>query len=558
MSVVFQNTLTILLFVAVLVLAASLISVCIYHFITVSPLKKALAVMEKNAAGDLSHSITVRATGETGKVFRFFNDLADSLRRLVITVETEGENLDDVGFELFSRMGDTAHAMSGIGAAVEAIRQRTRAQSASAQKTNAAMDLMTSAITALNREVEIQGRSVNQSSEAIEAMLANIRQVADICRANTENVARLAESSGVGRTDLEAMARDIQNIARDSEGLLEINAVIQSIASKTNLLSMNAAIEAAHAGEAGKGFAVVADEIRNLAKNSAKQSKTIGTALKKITDSIALIRQAANGVLEKFEAINSGVLCVMEGEERIRDDMEQQSAGSHQILETMEKLNDITRRVQTGAGKMRKACGAVIEERKNLETAAAEISEGVSEIASKIGEVNEAMEHLREAGGKNIRNVETLGKAVSQISISSNYYQWDNSFVTGIKLIDARHKRLFEMVNRLLDACDQGRGQTELAKSLDFLVNYTVKHFSEEEALQRQYGFPGFEGHRQLHENFKKTVGEFGRELKTRGPSQEMLERIKTQVGGWLVTHVKSVDSKMAASLKSAGAPSDG
>jgi methyl-accepting chemotaxis protein len=543
------------LLLAILVLASSALSIFIYRFIAGSPLKKALAIMGKNAAGDLSHLVPAAGAGETGKTIQLFNTLANSLRRLVLAVEAEGENLDDVGFELSSRMDDTAEAVNGIGAAVEAIRERTRVQSVSAQNTNAAMDQMTAAIRALNGEVEIQGESVRQSSEAIEGMLASIRQVADICQTNAENAERLAESSGVGRTDLEAVTQDIQHIARDSEGLLEINAVIQSIASRTNLLSMNAAIEAAHAGEAGKGFAVVADEIRKLAENSAEQSKTIGTALKKITDSIALIRQAANGVLEKFGAIDSGVQNVMEGEERIRAAMDQQSAGSHQILETLEKLNDITRRVQIGAGEMQTECAAVIEEGKNLEIAAAEISEGVTEIVSKTGDVNDAMGRLREIGDKNIHNVETLNQAVSEISISSKYYQWNDSFVTGIKLIDARHRRLFEMVNRLLDACDQGRGQEELTRSLTFLVNYTVKHFAEEEYLQRKHGYPGFQNHFKIHENFKKTVGEFGRELQIQGPSQAMLERIKTQVGGWLVTHVKSEDIKMAAYLTSVGVP---
>jgi methyl-accepting chemotaxis protein len=543
---------------AALVAAASAISIYIYRLIMLVPLKKALAAMEKNAAGDLSHSVTARAAGEPGRAILFFNALADKLRRLVITVETEGENLDDVGFELSSRMGDTARAINGIGAAVEAIRERTRLQSSWAQKTNAAMEQMIASITDLNGEVEIQGKSVDQSSEAIEEALANITQVKDICQANSENVARLAEASGIGRRSLEAVAQDIQNIARDSEGLLEINAVIQSVASKTNLLSMNAAVEAAHAGVAGKGFAVVADEIRKLAENSAEQSKTIGTVLKKITDSIASIQQAANGVLEKFVTIDSGVRNVMEEEERIRGSMEQQSAGSRQILEALETLNDITRRVRTGAGEMQQECGALIQEGKNLEASAAEISEGVTEIASQTGEVNNAVERLREIGDKNIRNIETLGKAISQISISSRYYKWDDSFVTGVKLIDARHMRLFETINRLLDACDQGRGQEELSNSLAFLINYTVKHFSEEEALQQQYGYPGFPAHRQIHENFKKTVGEFARELNSRGPSQEMLEQIKIQVGGWLIRHVKSEDIKMAAFLKSAGAPSYG
>jgi hemerythrin-like metal-binding protein len=385
-------------------------------------------------------------------------------------------------------------------------------------------------------------------------MLANIDSVARICQTNAGNVERLAEASGVGRSGLEKVAADIKEIARESAGLLEINGVIQNIASQTNLLSMNAAIEAAHAGEAGKGFAVVADEIRKLAENAAEQSKTIGTVLKKITDSITLIQKTADGVLDKFGAIDSGVKTVLDQELQIRNAMEEQSAGSQQILVALEKLNEITRTVKTGAGEMQEKSREVIREGKSLETAAAEISSGVSEIASRAGQVDGSVEHLREIGDKNRDNIDTLGKAVSPFMISSEFYRWDDSFVSGIRLIDSRHKRLFEAINRLIDACEQGKGKEELAKSLMFLSNYTVKHFSEEEALQQKYGYTGYPAHRQLHENFKKTVGDFAAELDSNGPSEELVERLKKEVGDWLVTHVKAVDLKVTAILKANGA----
>jgi methyl-accepting chemotaxis protein len=537
-----------------LVLVFAVLNILIFKAIAASPLRRSIDVMEKTGEGDLSQSITLKTGDELGHMGRSFNAVVNKLRQLVVTIENEGESLDDVGLELSSHMTETAEAIDEIRTLIGAILERTGVQSASVQGTNAAMEQITAYIMELNDQVKVQSESVSQSSAAIEEMLANIDSVARICQTNAGNVERLAEASGVGRSGLEKVAADIKEIARESEGLLEINGVIQNIASQTNLLSMNAAIEAAHAGEAGKGFAVVADEIRTLAENAAKQSKTIGTALKKITDSITLIQRTADGVLDKFGAIDSGVNTVLDQELQIRNAMEEQSAGSQQILVALEKLNEITRTVKTGAGEMQEKSREVIREGKSLETAAAEISGGVSEIASRTGRVNGSVERLREIGNKNRDNVDALGKAVSHFVISSGFYRWDDSFVSGVRLIDIRHKRLFEAVNRLIDACEQGKGKEELAKSLSFLADYTIKHFSEEEALQQKYGYAEYPAHHNLHEGFKKTVREFASELELQGPSEELVERLKREVGGWLVTHVKVVDLKMAAAIRANGA----
>jgi len=150
-------------------------------------------------------------------------------------------------------------------------------------------------------------------------MIANIDSVTGTLVSNAGNVKTLQDASEAGRAGLQEVAADIQEIARESEGILEINSVMANIASQTNLLSMNAAIEAAHAGETGKGFAVVADEIRKLAESSGEQSKTIGTVLKKIKGSIDKIKRSTENVLNKFEAIDSSVRTVAQQEENIRN-----------------------------------------------------------------------------------------------------------------------------------------------------------------------------------------------------------------------------------------------
>jgi len=192
---------------------------------------------------------------------------------------------------------------------------------------------------------------------------------------------------------------------------------MENIASQTNLLSMNAAIEAAHAGEAGKGFAVVADEIRKLAENSGEQSKTISTVLKKIKASIDKIMSSTDNVLKKFEAIDSSVRIVAEQEENIRNAMEEQGVGSKQILEAIGSVNEITRLVTDGSHEMLEGSSEVIRESKNLEKSTQEITGGMNEMALGAEQINTAINAVNELCGRNRESIEMLVTEVSRFKV---------------------------------------------------------------------------------------------------------------------------------------------
>jgi methyl-accepting chemotaxis protein len=230
-------------------------------------------------------------------------------------------------------------------------------------------------------------------------------------------VEELIAASEVGRTGLQGVSADIQEIARESEGLLEINSVMQNIASQTNLLSMNAAIEAAHAGEAGRGFAVVSDEIRKLAENSGQQSKIISDTLKKIKDSIDKITKSTNTVLDRFGAIDTGVNTVSDQEAHIRNAMEEQGQGSQQILEAIAKLNDITQTVKGGSLEMLEGSREVIQESRNLEVVTQEITNGVNEMATGADQINAAINRVNTISGDNKEHITTLVAEVSRFKV---------------------------------------------------------------------------------------------------------------------------------------------
>jgi methyl-accepting chemotaxis protein len=409
-------------FTLILAAAAVLIVAAIIFFVSgtiAKPIVNVASTLKdiSEGEGDLTKTVNIRSKDEIGDMARYFNATLEKIRTLVITIKSQSVALFDIGNELAGNMTETATAINEITANIQSIKSRVMNQSASVTETNATMEQITVNIDKLNSQVDRQSASVAQSSSAIEEMLANIQSVTQTLIKNSGNVQELIEASEVGRTGLQEVATDIQEIARESEGLLEINAVMENIASQTNLLSMNAAIEAAHAGEAGKGFAVVADEIRKLAESSGEQSKTIATVLKKIKDSIDKITRSTDSVLNKFEAIDGGVKTVSDQEENIRNAMEEQGAGSQQILEAIGQLSEVTQMVKGGSEEMLEGSKQVIQESKNLELVTQEITNGMNEMATGAEQINVAVDRVNEISGQNKENIDVLVREVSKFKV---------------------------------------------------------------------------------------------------------------------------------------------
>jgi len=375
-----------------------------------SPLGKINSILKEISMGegDLTGRIKTDKKDEMGELAGYFNLTMEKIKNLVGIIKYKINGLTHTSSELSTNMGKTSTAVRQISSNLDHMENLMVNQETGAMEAGRAVRNIKLNIDNLRKMIEDQTDSVDRSSSAIEEMTANIHSVTQTLAENGKNVDALTEASENGRTGLQLVAQEIQGIARDSEGLLEINSVMDNIASQTNLLSMNAAIEAAHAGETGKGFAVVAGEIRKLAESSGQQSRTTAAMLKKIKTSIDSITQSSNEVLERFGAIDSGVKTVSEHEQNILNAMEEQESGGKQILESIGRLRDITTSVKKGSDDMDESGKTLVKETDEFIKTSKETVAGMNEILKVINQINVSVGHVNDMSTENNRNFESL------------------------------------------------------------------------------------------------------------------------------------------------------
>ena len=282
--------------------------------------------------------------------------------------------------DLVSNMDSTRNNVTNIVESIQSIKSEIENQSAGVAESNASIEQIMGNIRSLNNSIEAQAAGVTQSSAAVEEMVANIASVTQILEKNNEVVNLLTDASEKGQVQVKTAVDTAEGVLQQSAGILQASSIIQNIASRTNLLAMNAAIESAHAGEAGKGFAVVAEEIRKLAEQSSSQSKAIDENLRSLSDAISQITVDIGHVKVAFENIYELSQKVREQETVIANAMEEQNAGNKQVLEAMRAIGDSTTEVKNGSAEMLTGGEQILKEMQNLSEVTRIISEAMNQI----------------------------------------------------------------------------------------------------------------------------------------------------------------------------------
>jgi methyl-accepting chemotaxis protein len=366
-------------------------------------LAERLEELSAGGGAQLGVSLEILNFDEVGRATGSFNAFVASLRGIIADVrqaaETLGRGCEELGMSS-SRMDG---ALARITKAVSETGERVAQEAEGAVQSAGAARAISEGASALDAAAEAQVRRVAESSASVEQMIASVNSVTESVERVDESYRALDAAAQEGVVRLGEVERLVGSAVEKSKLIGETNLIIAGIASRTNLLAMNAAIEAAHAGSAGAGFSVVADEIRALAEGSAAQSKGVRGDLASLRAGIDSIVEAAAAAKEGFDKVRGLIAEVTQFQQGILVSLSEQSQGGRQVQEALGSMRDAAEDLRKRSIETARQSGIVLELMESLSSLSGRSREGANAIAKGSGEIGEGFASVSRLIGETSR-----------------------------------------------------------------------------------------------------------------------------------------------------------
>lgn len=522
-----------------------IVTVMITFIVTASisrPIREIETAMKYMAQGSFDHPVKYNGKDEIGSLADSFRSISGSISDVVHDLDyligevSQGNfNVESSNQDIY--VGDFSSIHTSILRMKTSLSDTLRKIKNVADQVAGGADQVANGSQVLAQGATEQAASVEELASTIDDVSRQITDMADNANNANQQVIEAQNCLNDSNQNMREMIAAMGEISSRSNDISKIIKTIEDIAFQTNILALNAAVEAARAGSAGKGFAVVADEVRNLASKSAEAATNTTSLIESTITAVKhgsdMANRTAESMTRAVDSTNQAVSYVSEISETAKNE-------AVSISEISQGVDQISSVVQTNSATAQESAAA-----------SEELSSQSQILETLIGQFS--LTSSLPGAGKSSGRMGSSGPSVPQASAGSfrsNRYSLTSDLRTGNDLIDSEHKELFDAINNLLDACSSGQGRNALEKSIQFLYDYTSRHFSDEEDLQKRYGYPDYANHKRYHETYKEVIRNLGREFTEKGPTIEMVGKVNSAIAGWLTNHIKKEDMKLAEYIR--------
>lgn len=394
--------------IAFILLLIIILAIRLFLNKALSPVSSIAEHFRTVATGDLSSNLNFKSRDEIGNISDSFNLIENNFRTIINDIKEASAVNRESGSAIMEYSAISVDELNYINTDITSINKNAAALDNDAVNSLTLSKHFKDFMQNLTAMIGEQAASIEQSSSSINQMAASIRSLAEISESRLNMVNNLKNIASDGERAMEQSIDTIKKVSSSAEIISELLSVITNIASQTDLLAMNAAIEAAHAGDAGKGFSVVADEIRNLAENTANNSKEIEHSLRTVMENITLSETNTQNTGEIFRNIINGINDVGNSFMEMKSAMYELSIGSNQVIDALESIVRITTSVQNSTGEVNDKINSISTAVQNVSTISSTTRSEVGNITERLSKLFKNIETISRIGRENVEIIKKL------------------------------------------------------------------------------------------------------------------------------------------------------
>ncbi|MCL2479087.1 MAG: methyl-accepting chemotaxis protein, partial [Treponema sp.] len=366
---------------------------------------------------NLSQRISICSVDELGTIAGMVNTFCSYLGDGIRDIKEGQKNLSEVGTSLEKNALGMVDSLTRISEGAEQALVKTTDQKENAVNSLQSIQQNTLSLKTLEESIAAQNVSISEASSAVEEMVGNISSISSVTEKMAQHFKTVAEAASDGSRIQKESGERINAVVEQSKALKEANRIISNIAAQTNLLAMNAAIEAAHAGVLGRGFTVVADEIRKLAETSSAESGKINAELGQIIKSIGQIVMDSNSSGTVFAEVSRRISETDKLIYEVDHAIHEQKTGAAQVIDSLKVMKDMTIRVRDDSREMNLSNKNMLNEINAMNGSAGEISASMEDMSSGIRKLNSNAQEVSDSAKTTFFSIKKISDIADSFEI---------------------------------------------------------------------------------------------------------------------------------------------